>query len=475
MNTEDRLVIKQLSKHGELLDCINCFPSKVTVLRAESETDLVPYRQAVSGQVSGKKFSVSYNNKNFIQSEHIVIGFGSWLPGSESVSEVLVSFGVLNEQAPALLNTFGLAGLESKVIADLTLDYLRRLELLCASYSKARVVVLDSPFEPINSLYKDKFAELILNDTLTNNRITVVTRLCYRPEQWVGNETIERIQVGSTIQKTVGFGAKSNEIKDIVSQLRKSGVLNAPVNEQPVKSESYSAPSTKKANSLLTEFGRINPTGSSNRFLTFFLQPQYLKKISIGATVMALLLLGVALIDSAKTPTRNVAVLEISNSTGNLTNQGQPLQQANSKQIVLENSNPSTVNDLKSTTASSEVLSVTSHVDKPRNNPAEAKPILDFYPPNIKKAVLDAFHGTASPKTPVTAVRSVAQKTNDSLFDELKNLKPSTKETSTFFPSYSSPPSSESQFEIDPSVKERQEEIRRRFLEALQRASDRGE
>jgi len=75
----------------------------------------------------------------------------------------------------------------------------------------------------------------------------------------------------------------------------------------------------------------------------------------------------------------------------------------------------------------------------------------------------------------VTAVRSVAQKTNDSLFDELKNLKPSTKETSTFFPSYSSPPSSESQFEIDPSVKERQEEIRRRFLEALQRASDRGE
>jgi len=235
MNTEDRLVIKQLSKHGELLDCINCFPSKVTVLRAESETDLVPYRQAVSGQVSGKKFSVSYNNKNFIQSEHIVIGFGSWLPGSESVSEVLVSFGVLNEQAPALLNTFGLAGLESKVIADLTLDYLRRLELLCASYSKARVVVLDSPFEPINSLYKDKFAELILNDTLTNNRITVVTRLCYRPEQWVGNETIERIQVGSTIQKTVGFGAKSNEIKDIVSQLRKSGVLNAPVNEQPVK------------------------------------------------------------------------------------------------------------------------------------------------------------------------------------------------------------------------------------------------
>ncbi len=454
---------------------MNCFPGKITVLRAESEGDLVPYRQAVAGYVSGQKFSITYNNQPFEQKDHIVIGFGPILPPEKTVTAILTDRGISPHQIPVILKAFGLEGTEKQTPNMLSADFCRRLEILWAIYSNCRVLVLDSPFEPISSMWKDKFAALILEDVTARNRLTLVPRLCYRPTSWIGNEAIDRQQVGSSVQKTIGFGSKATELNKIVAELRKSGAITQTEQVAPLEMPEMRPPMPFGASAALTK-----PSGSRKwqAYLNVLvsrwesLPGNQQRILTIGSGVCAALLVTLSVFAGSSTEP-NVA--QVATQTippapkveaaiaQNVILPPPPVQLAKNVQVPVLEKKVSVVE-----VPSVEVAKV--EVVKPA-----PKTVLDTFSPDIRRAVIEAFNQREDDVGIVKAsISNNSKSALDNPFEALRNLKPSKEKGSSSnyeSPVYSSAPNSYGSVEMDPDVRERQEEIRRRFLEALQRAS----
>jgi hypothetical protein len=481
MGTEEILVIKHLSKRGELLDCINCPAGKLSVLRAEQESDLIPFRQALHGDVSGQKFSIFINNDPFQPGESIYIGFGSWLPKDNTVLEILTNAGVASGQLESLAINFGLSDILSKKSEELSDDYLRRLELLVATYSNSKVIVLDSPFEPIPHIWKDKFADLILSDVQSRNRIMVFTRLCYRPETWVGNSIVNRVQVGSSVKKTIGYGQDASDFNKLVRELRQNvaspggASTSSPseVNSQPPLGSVFAEMNLKKQSNSRTGFSWA-AMPLRQRYGVVALASFLVLAVG-GAVVFSRTTEPVVVASNANTPT--IAPVVIPSSVKS---------EVPTIAVVNLNVNPSAPpaevagKEVKAESDQEASASIDKEVDvqsEPKVEMAVVKPpaptSLDGYSNEIKVAIVEAFNEKDIDLGVVAAAykptKSVVEE-EDNPFKAISKLAPS-KETSdsSYGSSYTSDYNSSPQ--VDSDFAARQEEIRRRFLEALQRAN----
>ena len=481
MGTEEILVIKHLSKRGELLDCINCPAGKLSVLRAEQDSDLIPFRQALHGDVSGQKFSIFVNNDPFQPGETVFIGFGSWLLKGNPVVEILSNSGVASGQLESLAINFGLSEILGKRAEELSDDYLRRLELLVATYSNSKVIVLDSPFEPIPHIWKDKFAELILSDVTARRRITVFTRLCYRPESWVGNSVVNRVQVGSSVKKTIGYGQDASDFNKLVRELRQNvasptgtpGTVGNEMNSQPPLGSVFAEMNKSKQVSGSHKFSWASMP-SRQRYgvmalaslLVFAIGGAFVFKQSSEPMVVAsnqnIQTIAPVVIPSAvksEAPTIAVVNLNVKPSAGSV-----------DAALKTDGGTPNT----EALPKSDEKLEVKS---EPKIEPAVVKPplptSLDGYPSDIRVAIVEAFNEKDIELGVVGAAykptKSVSEE-EDNPFKAISKLAPSKDNTeSSYNSSYTSDYSSSPQ--VDSDFAARQEEIRRRFLEALQRAN----
>ena len=217
-----RLVIKHLSRTGELLNCVNCFSGQVTVLRSHSQKELRAYKGALFGRGGPEKFSININTSPFRSDDAAFVGAGnsSEIYDSENVGQVFEKLGMHGAGLESILNSIGLSQKIHAPISSLTACESRRLELTSALIAPQTVIILDRPFEPLASQWRTRFADLILRNVRKKNRICVVSELTFRPETWIGNEQIVRIQVGESIQKTIGFASEGDSAQLAIEQLR---------------------------------------------------------------------------------------------------------------------------------------------------------------------------------------------------------------------------------------------------------------
>ncbi|RIL08963.1 MAG: hypothetical protein DCC75_07625 [Proteobacteria bacterium] len=152
----ERLQIKHLSKSGELLGVISCYAGQVSVLRSSSLSELKPYQRALAGIPGAEKFSITLDDLTFQPEEH----------------------------------------------------------------TEGKVLVLNDPFEPIANLWRERAAELIVSSARGKGLLVVVPSLSYRPQCWIDNEAVARIQVGQNVQRTIGFSAAGDDVSSVVSQVR---------------------------------------------------------------------------------------------------------------------------------------------------------------------------------------------------------------------------------------------------------------
>ncbi len=218
-----KLQLKHLSKRGELVRCINCFAGQVTVLRAASGTDLLLYQRALAGIPGPERFSITVDGNSFIPQEHILIGFGENFKGEErTTSDYLLSSGLNEPTAHSLLSSYELDSVANTPCNTLTPEQERRLRLLHACYTTSKVSILHNPFDSLASQWKERFAKLLTDRARDAEQIFLLTSLSYRPQCWIGNETINRVQVGENIQKTIGFGSGGGDANDLIQQVRES-------------------------------------------------------------------------------------------------------------------------------------------------------------------------------------------------------------------------------------------------------------
>lgn len=216
-----KIQIKLISAAGELLNVVTCFAGQVSVLRASSLNEVRPYQRALFGTSGPERFSISVDSAEYIPSEHTLIGFGENPPyGSLTAGEYLTQVGALEGAVGGALLALGLQDVAHTPCSALSPDQERRLRLLAATYTPARILILNEPFEPIASGWRERCADLLLSFARNQGGIVVVTHTSFRPESWIDNDAVSRIQVGQSSQRTVGFRARSATTTRLMQQLR---------------------------------------------------------------------------------------------------------------------------------------------------------------------------------------------------------------------------------------------------------------
>lgn len=244
-----KLQLKLLSNSGELLSVVTCQAGKISVLRASVPSELRPYQRVLSGSSGKENILAVVDGTDYRPDEHTVIGFGE--PSSTtglSVKEFLAKYDVPENALESLLLSIGLESVLDKKCSELSADQEARLRLIAATTDPERIVVLNDPFENISGQWRERAADILATFARTRKAVVIIPSLSFRPESWIDNQSVERIEVGQTSQRTIGFGSAGsahnafiNEIRDRVRQDAQSAATSQHIPPQPENSQSRSA------------------------------------------------------------------------------------------------------------------------------------------------------------------------------------------------------------------------------------------
>ncbi|MBN8548150.1 MAG: hypothetical protein J0M12_02420 [Deltaproteobacteria bacterium] len=236
----ERLDISRLSPEGEVTRKITCLAGRVTVFRANSEPEFDLYRSALAGWKTAERVSVLLDGQAFSPAKHFFIGFGEAYAterGNDTLKKVLLESGIEAHNIEASLLSFGLGGLADAACKALSPAQERLLRILAATADPNHVCVLYEPFEILPEAWREKAADTLARFAWERKAIVVVVKITSRPECWIENEHISRVQLERPRKRTIGFGADSAENLDFVARVRRESAafdLKA-LKQEPVK------------------------------------------------------------------------------------------------------------------------------------------------------------------------------------------------------------------------------------------------
>lgn len=517
-----KLQIKLLSSSGELLNCVNCHAGQISVFRSSTTNELQPYLRALSGATGPERFVVELDGEIFNPQEHTMIGFGERFFGDEgNVSDFLILNGVPQFSVDSILLTFGLEKVAHTKCHLLSRCEERRVRLIAATYNATGVLVAHEPFDPISSEWREKFAEVIANFARSHKQIVVVPSLSYRPQFWIDNETVARIQVGENIQKTVGFGSAATDVQSLVNQvrelfkdpnaadqiLRQSGSHPAPYASQStglapgdrkshdnIAIPSWNSPQTNEAvaNDGRTDDEVSQPRSNRGTYWSPTIG-RFLEKLSdIGisprlasvASLALLVIVAASLWPSGrKAPEDSRQVSNLPATNPEISNQ--PQENVVPVTVQPGSSNEGGTPESKDPSAPVENQAVP---EVPPQEPPKAF-VLASYSPPIAQSVSEAFEGSGatgstsaanqnSGSTSETTRQPSKQASEASDFLRLLQYAESSADKNETAPTYSDipqpiAPGGSPYAEENLDEQERREAIRQKFLEAIQRAQER--
>lgn len=204
---ESGLTIRNLSAAGKAAQKVSCPPGKVSVIKAYSSSDQFLYNQALSGQGTSR-VEVKLNDMEWQPIESLQIGFGEELPEGLNSIEYLKQVGIADNQIDALLAEYGLDKYCYLSCNNLPAPAARQLTLLAATKTPTKVLVLNDPFEPLSGRWRERFAELMIEDAKRSDRVTVVTSLSHIPEFWQKSHEVNLIELEGGPKKKVVLTGK---------------------------------------------------------------------------------------------------------------------------------------------------------------------------------------------------------------------------------------------------------------------------
>lgn len=467
----------------------NCSVGQISVLRAESQSELRPYQRALAGILGRERFVITVDGKEYNSELHNLIGFGEVAPHAGlTVGQYLTSAGLIEGAVSGLLMAFGIEGIETKLCSALSPDEDRKVRIFAATADPDKALILNEPFEPISSNWRDRMAEFLTDFARAKNGLVVVASLSYRPESWIDNPVIARHQVGQSLRRTIGFGAAGSDSNQFINQIRDqirsedAQAASPPPMEQQTQRPQAAAMSLGAAammGSVDTETALEPDEYEDSPVESIGLQkPALFVALKAGAAIgagglgiwAALALLGIYQSkENLSPPIQHAAVVPQGHQ--------QPPQGPNQAGSEQPNNAPS-----------NDVAKLGTAPDK-----TKLAFILDRYPEAIRVSVLDTSRGVmgeASVGAPVEAPASVSQKANEQSGNFYKLLEsastdkaeaPSDGEAGGGWQqpettgAWSQPESPETTEYNPGEEEERREAIRQKFLEAIRAAAERRE
>jgi len=446
-----KLQIKQLSKTGELLRCLNCHASQVTVFRAFSSAALTPFQRALAGVPGPERFTIVLDGSPFEPDQHSLIGFGELFPAAGTTTlQFLTNMGISESSANSLLVSYGLDNVVSSYCTDLSEDQERRLRILAATSLEDKILILNNPFEIMNSQWKERFAELVISFARNKNQIVIIPSLSYRPQHWINNEMIARIQVGENIQKTIGFSSGSSEVAEMIKMVREDFNLQdipggqSSTQEVPLQTKTSTVGLSEAITPTVGLSEAITPgNGLTQETPDIFPSSGYagsnhldhgfpLKRFTVILTLVAVIT--VSLYGWMKgESTETLAKKSPGVNTVSPVNDLEPLKpKADSKAVHSKKVKPeldkkivhNALNDGKKPLTNSAKPIIKASTNPSRH--ARAKYALDLYPQKIRQAVLATFDDSntvrSKPPSSRNKRKSIPIKKGDNLFSLLESI-----------------------------------------------------
>lgn len=230
--TFQHLEINKLATDGSVVRKIRALPGRVTVFRSQIEGENDRYKAALEGKVQSDRFSILLDGVAFRPQDHLFIGCGPLdeAPAHETVSNFLARFGIEQVQIEATLMKYGLGGLAHQKCSELTSQQWETLRVIgyTSTQGPKKVLILNDPFVNLPDTFRDKIAERLATFSWESQAIVVVTKLSYRPQSWIENDYIARVQLEKPRQATIGFGGGEFSNAAQIEQLRKDlGITTA--------------------------------------------------------------------------------------------------------------------------------------------------------------------------------------------------------------------------------------------------------
>jgi len=248
-----KLQLKLLSNSGELLNMVTCNAGRVSVLRSSVPSELRPYQRVLSGTPGKENITVVCDGTEYRADEHTIIGFGEPSPTTGlSVREFLAQWDVPDSAVDSLLLSVGLENTATKSCSELSADQTARLRLVAATTDPDKILVLNDPFDQISGQWRERIAELLATFALARKVIVVIPSLSYRPECWIDNQIVERIEVAQTSHRTIGFGSTGSVHDAMINELREKFAPVHPTSKAPSKEPDGAAPLSAVALGLST-------------------------------------------------------------------------------------------------------------------------------------------------------------------------------------------------------------------------------
>ncbi len=447
---------------------VTCHAGKVSVFRATGASELRPYQRALSGAGARENIQVLCDGTEYKAEEHITIGFGETSPtAGRTVQQFLSDCGVSELASDGLLRSLGLEGIIGKACSELSPDQEARLRLIAATCDPDKALILNDPFEQISHQWRERAAELLANYARSRKALIIIPCLSYRPESWIDNQVVERIEVGQTSQRTIGFGSANSQhnemIKDLRDKLRADPRFgdNSPGKTTATVGAAMAGITAGIPVEAGTSTTRVASSSKSKSLLKVF-------SLLVGAGVGGWF----ALSWSNKLPVQSTNPQPSATSVASL-------KPPPSVAPVAPAPTAAKAPEADPNSVKAEAALVAHRSNQPPSKSEEF--VLDLYPPAIKASILDSVKGidnepvTKNSNAPAPAPKDKEKSGN--LFSLLEQASSATAPAGSQPSSYGRAPAVEDAVEdsgpVDVSAEEqRRQEIRERFLEAIRRSAE---
>lgn len=466
-----KLQLKTLSASGELLNVINCSAGRISVFRGNTPADLRPFQRALIG-ISGKeKMVVAVDGGDYNHDSHNVVGLGEAPPHAGlTVREFFAKAGVRDAALESLLNSHGLESTAETKVSALSPDQERRVRILVAVSQPDKALIINEPFEVLTSQWKERFAEVLLDFARAKNGLIVIPSLSYRPDSWIDNSLIARIEVGQSIQRTIGFGQAGSEANQMMEDLKRRLREENAEEGKGARNAAFAAgagamlPGTDAGGEPPSDLAMIKSWLLGSESKTFkLLSTLFAAAIGVGSAVV---IMNATQQDAATSKPQTVAAV-------------QPLAQG-------EKPKQSSTNAIEKALEPPKQAANTGDVSKV-SPPVKVRFVLDDYPEVIRASVIETSHGTVG-EVAEPEEQQPTQPANSAKSGNLYSLLEKAGSESSGGGSASPPPPVEEEepeyaeepFEADEPQNQaeedqKREEIRAKFLEAIRAAAERRE
>lgn len=376
----ERLEVIRRAANGDIYRRITCLAGRVTVLRSRDDAEVEMYDEVLRCTREIERFSVLLDGRPFNVEQQLRVSCAEDPLASSALSlwQFLKDHGFPGDRISARLEEVGLGGLEYAPIRELTSQQRRVLFIVHATEVSDRVIVLHDPFLGVPTPYAEVLARRFAESAWKHSTIAVVTKLTARPEAWVENEHITRVQLERPRDRTIGFGggelSSSEFIQAFREQLRQAdSAVIAPEKRQLLADTAtvrMAPPSGPTGETVEETPKRQSPgvlTGVRRPKITLEI-PSHRMLAALGAGFAAALSL-LLLTRSGETPTAPVRVAP------------PPAAPASPAAAVVPHDAPKLPPPLP-------LIPPVAPAEMPRR----AISLLDAYPPAIHQAVMKAFY-----------------------------------------------------------------------------------